>query len=105
MKLFQSHEMSSSTGRSVIDGRSGTPLIRASHPLRTFGFKRGDLIDLVYLNQNEGPSFIEYKNSKFIKCYVRDCVDSAVFIYDGSQYVYPLAVLGILEVNVERLKK
>ena len=61
MKLFQSHEMSSSTGRSVIDGRSGTPLIRASHPLRTFGFKRGDLIDLVYLNQNDFLLFLCFR--------------------------------------------
>lgn len=80
-----------------------SPYVRAGHPLRSLAYQRGDKINLIYSN-HPSQDVIEYKNSTFIKCYVRDRVDRVCFIFEGQQYVLPLHDVGVMGVSVDRLR-
>ena len=80
-----------------------SPYVRAGHPLRSLAYQRGDKINLIYSN-HPSQEVIEYKNSTFIKCYVRDRVDRVCFIFEGQQYVLPLHDVGVMGVSVARLR-
>ena len=75
--------------------------IRSSHPLRSFNFKQGDTVDLVY---SRHPSeLIEYENAIFVKCQVRGSVDSVIFSFNNVQYILPLHQVGVMGVDVAKL--
>ena len=80
-----------------------SPYVRAGHPLRSLAYQRGDKINLIY-SSHPSQDVIEYKNSTFIKCYVRDRVDRVCFIFEGQQYVLPLHDVGVMGVSVARLR-
>ena len=76
--------------------------VRTNHPLRSFKIKRGDKINLIYSGFSD-LSVKEYKNSTFIKCYVRGSVDSVVFIHEGTQHVLPLHLVGVVGLKHDQL--
>ena len=80
-----------------------SPFVRTGHALRSFGYQRGDKINLIY-SSHPSQDVIEYKNSTFIKCYVRDQVDRVCFIFEGQQYVLPLHDVGVMGVSVDKLR-
>jgi|8_EtaG_2_1085327.scaffolds.fasta_scaffold162278_2 hypothetical protein len=80
-----------------------SPFVRTGHALRSFGYQRGDKINLIY-SKHPSQEVIEYKNSTFIKCYVRDRVDRVCFIFEGQQYVLPLHDVGVMGVSVDQLR-
>ena len=77
--------------------------VRTNHPLRSFKIKRGDKINLIYSGLLENLRIKEYKNSTFIKCYVRGSVDCVVFIHEGTQHVLPLHLVGVVGLKHDQL--
>ena len=78
--------------------------VRSNHPLRSFKYQRGDIVNLIYSLEHPSMEIKEFRKSTFIKCYVRESVDMVVFIHEGTQHVYPLSLVGVVEVSHERLK-
>jgi len=78
--------------------------IRASHPLRSFKYQQGDQVNLIYLNH---PSeVIEYENATFIKCgFVPERgIDCVFFSYENVFYSLPLHQVGVVGVEIDRVK-
>ena len=78
--------------------------VRSNHPLRSLKYQRGDIVNLIYSLEHPSMEIKEFKNSTFIKCYIRESVEMVVSIHEGTQHVYPLSLVGVVEVSHERLK-
>ena len=80
-----------------------SPFVRTGHALRSFGYQRGDKINLIY-SKHPSQEVIEYKNSTFIKCFVRDGIDRVQFEHEGIVFVLPLDNVGVVGVEYDRLR-
>jgi hypothetical protein len=47
---------------------------------------------------------VEFKKARFIKCFVRDDVDRVQFEHEGIVFVLPLDNVGVVGVELDRLR-